>query len=537
MYGFLNILSYFAGKLFPKKMNNSNILRILKTFNKSEIKDFGRFVRSEFFNTNDNVTRTYEYLRKQYPEFKEESISKENIYRLLFPGAKYNDGTMRKISFDLTRLAEQYLIHKRASENSFESKINLLTELNERGLDKLYNRYFREAENETENIAIKDHVYYQQKYLLGSQWSRYSDSIRYKVDLHDKKVSYNERQSEKLSNFINYFLLVSMNLYRAQKYQAYTDQFKINDSLLDSIIDKLLEETKSNFSPGTDETLQNGLLENAAGSITGYNGNIVLNVYLYEIMLMNGKDEKKELVDDTYYLKLKAMLMEPSEQMTHDLKFSLYNILLQHCSHRIMKGYSEYINERFELDKIALSQQVYKSISETHFPPPAFASIVRNASEAGNSDWALEFIKGNKDRLDIDNRDVMLNFTNALCSFHSGDHERSLQFLSSISSVKRWEFKSAVKELTLQIFFELSMFVQAHYLADSYRHFLSSMTRNFSNDRIEGRLNYLKNFMILLRIKENPAVNGLNSVIETLNDRDLLIFNRDWLKEKAKEAS
>lgn len=500
-------------------MKNSSILRILKTFDKPEIKEFGRYIRSEFFNTNENVILVYDHLRKFYPGFEEQSVSKSVIFKKLFPGAEYNDGLMRKLSFDLTRLAESYITYKRSAENRFDTGLNLLAELNKRKLDKLFTRHYREIEKEINGLPSKDAGFHRLKYQLAIQWSNYADSIRYKIDLHEKKESHNEKLTEKLFHFMNYFLLTSMNSYRALKYQGYADRFEFTDELLDTITEKLLEEM------------------NRDGSSMRYGSdNPSLELYLCEIMLMRNKSPAHTPGSDAYFLRLKEILRTPSDGLHSDNKFSLYNILQQHCSYMIIRGFSGYISERFELDKIALKEGVYKSGAETHFPPPAFAAIVRNAAEAGDAGWAAGFVEQHKQMIEEDSRELVLNLSYALCSLHTGDFEASLKFLTGIKTVKRWEFKSAVKELTLQVFFELSMFVQAHYLADSYRHFLSSMTRNFSEERIESRLNFLKNYMALLRLKEDPSGNMLDAVKKNLETTGTLIFNRDWLMAKLLET-
>jgi hypothetical protein len=223
--------------------------------------------------------------------------------------------------------------------------------------------------------------------------------------------------------------------------------------------------------------------------------------------------------------------------LSHDLRFSLYNILLQHCAFRILRGFKEYGKERWELDKIALSQGIYMSIAEKYFPPPAFASIVRDASEAKQFEWAEIFINDYKTGLETNNFETAINLSYALINFNKKEYETSLEYLNKIKPVKRWEFKFAVKELTLLVFYELSMFSQAYYLLDSYRHFLIGMTRNFSSDRINSRNNFIKYYMKLLKVKEVSKKAGLPEIKSDLENKELLIFNRDWLREKINELT
>lgn len=500
-------------------MKNSNLIQILSTFEPGEIKEFGEFVSSGFFNKNESVVKLYEHLRKNYPAFQEDKISKERIYGKIFPGAKYNDGFMRKIIFNLSNLAESYIAYKNSVESPVESGINLLSELNKRKLDKLFTKHFSEIKNEVESSEEKNHVYYRRKYQLETLWMNYADNIRYKVDLHDKKESHNERIIEKLNHFTNYYLMFSLDTYRTLIYQGYADRFEYSDEFIDNIIGFLL--TRLN--------------EPAHSEPYAYIDNLVIRVYLYEIMLMKNKSGIEPLSEDTYYKQLKNILKSEADNLPHDSRFSLYNILQQHCANRIWRGFSEYRSERYELDKIALQQEIYMSKAETDFPPPTFASMVRDSSEMKDYKWAASFIESFKSRLEPVNYETVLNLSYAILHFNKGEFEKSLAFLNSITSVKRWEFKFAVKEMTLQVFYELSMYTQARYLADSYRHFNSSMAKNFSSERIESRNSFLKYYSALLKLKENPQENEAGKIVNELKNTDILIFNRDWLIEKARE--
>ena len=92
-------------------MIKSNLVELLRSFSLHEIKEFGEYVHSPFFNKNQSVMKLYDYIRKQYPEFRSEKLKKEFVFNALFPRAEYNDGFMRTLIFLLTQNAEQYLSH------------------------------------------------------------------------------------------------------------------------------------------------------------------------------------------------------------------------------------------------------------------------------------------------------------------------------------------------------------------------------------------------------------------------------------------
>jgi hypothetical protein len=238
---------------------------------------------------------------------------------------------------------------------------------------------------------------------------------------------------------------------------------------------------------------------------------------------------------DKYYHKLKGELVNTGNGFPGEARFSLYNILHQHCAYKLLRGFSDYKDERFELDKIALKYKIYKTDIENHFPPPAFAILVRDAAESGNIEWAENFIDEYEHTLDKDNYDTVINISKGLVNFYKGKFRESLDCLNKIKPVKRWEFKLAVKELTLMLYYELSMIQEAYYLADSFRHFVSKLGSYFPEERVISRNNFLKYYTRLLKLKENNSHKGTEDIIIDLENRGLVIFNRYWLKEKLKQ--
>src|SRR2546428_7800051 len=92
-------------------MVKSKAIDIIRTFTPVEFKEFGKFVRSPYFNENRKLAELHGLLKRYYPDFSRKSFTKENLYVKLFGGRKYNDGTMRKLLSGMHILAERYMIH------------------------------------------------------------------------------------------------------------------------------------------------------------------------------------------------------------------------------------------------------------------------------------------------------------------------------------------------------------------------------------------------------------------------------------------
>ena len=128
-------------------MKDSKLVKILRTFSKAEWKDFEKFAASQYFNGGRNYLPYLKLLRKYYPEFDSKKLTRESVYKALYPGKKYKDSVIFTVTSGLYSLAEEFLINKNAEGNRFEKEMNLLSQLSLRNIDGIHNKRFAEIEN------------------------------------------------------------------------------------------------------------------------------------------------------------------------------------------------------------------------------------------------------------------------------------------------------------------------------------------------------------------------------------------------------
>jgi len=86
-------------------MINTKLIRLLKTFSKSEINRFRDFVSSPYFNKNQNVIKLSEKVLAYYPGFDSEDLAEENIYSKIFGKEKFDYFRIKNIISDLFQLS------------------------------------------------------------------------------------------------------------------------------------------------------------------------------------------------------------------------------------------------------------------------------------------------------------------------------------------------------------------------------------------------------------------------------------------------
>src|SRR5437870_5390578 len=107
-------------------MIRSKVIDVLKIFTTEELKRFKLFLNSPFHNTNKKVIQLYELVRKYSPEFNNEKLKKEYLFKKLYPDKQYNDIVMRILISDLIKLAEDFIVHSSIINNETESRKYLL---------------------------------------------------------------------------------------------------------------------------------------------------------------------------------------------------------------------------------------------------------------------------------------------------------------------------------------------------------------------------------------------------------------------------
>src|SRR5438132_7757926 len=147
-------------------MENSNLVKLFKSFTAKEMKEFMEFVGSPFYNTNPNVIALFNILRKHYPSFKSRSVEKKKIFSVIYSAEKYKDSKMRLLVFYLNELAEKFLINKNLYNNTLGHEVLLLNELGRRNLRESFEKAIRRAYVKKSEAELKDSDYLINKFHI-----------------------------------------------------------------------------------------------------------------------------------------------------------------------------------------------------------------------------------------------------------------------------------------------------------------------------------------------------------------------------------
>jgi hypothetical protein len=480
-------------------MERSNLISTLKSLSPEESREFGYFVRSPFFNRSQGVVKLYEYLRKQYPEFEKEKIERKYVYKKIFETKDYNDGFMRVLISNLTKLSEEYLTQINFKKWHSTQKIFLLNELGTRRLEKEFKKIRKETEKLFNLTPPGDMNYYYDKGIFEDNvyfFNLYSMDKNKKIE--DEEISLKRI----IDNFTRFYLLASLTMYRKVLFKKNYTKMNVNLRFTEEIL-KILENHTGDFSDTP-----------------------VIGLHLNEILLMTKGDKK-------YFDTLKNIYINKHETLTPIEAHSLQNILQRYLSMQVYKGNLEYEKEKLELYKAAVRKKKILFPLVKQADPRLFTSITETALSFGEIKWTEDFINEHKHLLPPEVSETVLNICSAKVEFEKGNFEEALSLLNNVKT-KTLERVKEIKIILLKIYYEKAMYSEADKALDSSRHLLTRLKKTHTPMIYGSFMNFLQHYAILIKSKEKNKIKKVLEVEADLKKNKATIEYR-WLKRKVQQ--
>lgn len=479
-------------------MFKSPVIRILKSFSKQDIKEFGLFVQSPYFNTNQSVIKLFEQIKKFHPEFEENMPDKILLFEKTFGKIKYDDNFLRVTVFRLLELTKEYLIHRNLNRNRFKKDTILIDELNYCELYDLMLKSISELEKRADKLKVKDDEIYYVKYRL----EYFKNEIKAK---NTKMVTYKDTLNEDLMleqrNLNLYFFISSLKFFQ---YFLNQKDFVVNAKGCPDFINNILEFLE---------------LNKDYLNIPAIKSNYLL------IQLMISKADK-------YFYELKRMLIEDKDELSYLEKFNIISVLRNYAHRKLNEGSAEFTDSIIEVTKFSIDNDILSNTESGRFiSETRFMNLIWTANLSKETGWLEEFIKKFTNRIEPDKRQYVLAYCNAVIEFKKRNFQSSIEKLGKSGPIKNVYYKAAIKQLTLMNYYELKWFFPAAELLDAYRHFVKT-DKLLPETYIQRCNSFINYFNRLLKINDNPQQNVFE--ISELID-ELKSTSQTWLLKKALE--
>lgn len=493
----------------PKKGTNtfinSGILNLFKQFSKKEISDFEKFIRSPFYNNHSTLIKLFNELKKYYPEFNNNKLTKENLFSKVNKGKRYNDVVFRKYISNLTKLAEEYLNVLEIRSQKEKGDLNILNQLFRRNLNDMFEKKIKiiDKKYKSNNDFFEDY-FFNIHHLHKIKYNNYS--------ANNKSELVYENVTSSHINLVNYFLFNSLIDLKTLQSSKYT--YKVSEELNSIEIFYNCFDYKKFILMLKDVK---GLSEKESN---------LLELFYFDFQLSQNRN------DTVNYFKLKSKISECEKYLSKNLLYFYISQLNLYCLMEIAYGRNELERELFENYKSMIERDLFNKDGVGRINLSEYRAVLNAAIRAKEIDWAEYFINHYRNYISEDDRENVTNYGYALLLFEKKDYIKSLNHLTK---VKLDSFVYSLDSYILRfgIYYELNYFDTAVSLIDTFRHYIRN-NKFLSADINLKYNNFLRYFKKILKLKKNPEFTEINNFKKMLEE-EKIILKKKWMLEKAEE--
>ncbi|HEX2786764.1 MAG TPA: hypothetical protein VHP32_02585 [Ignavibacteria bacterium] len=472
------------------------MLLLLNKFTYKELLEFEKFIKSPFFNTSERVTKLFFYLKSLYPGITEEKISRENIFKAINSGKKYDDQNARKLISDFNRIFEKYLAYK--SFEKYKSAYNsyLSTSLKEAGDQKLFNFTAKKILTDFDNNFNRDNDYYYYKYKIEND-VYYANFDSYKPGI-PKIIKDKSKDVDFLFAFMKLHIYNEvLNIETAMKKKLDFDY-----SYYDSIM---------------------GFVKQNETEIKRKHPDLYV-IYLRTLMYKHS--------DEFAYVKELINYIRKNARKFNKEKLNFYYTFAA-------AFYWEFYNKG-DLSVIAPLFSIYNSMMKAEslimynkIFAADFNCIVLVGLHLEKYDWLENFIYKYGSYLDKEIRKDLVNLALARLHFRKNDFEKAISFASKVKS------SSPIYYVNINFIFGKSFFEQndiksLEYILDNLKHY-KSRNKQINKDLIDN-INIFNFYMTrLIKIYDSNDEDSYIELKNFLKKEKRFVPDKRWLIEKIKE--
>jgi hypothetical protein len=482
-------------------VNNSKLVNILRTFSKTEVKEFEKFILSPYFNRGRNYIPFFSQIKKFHPRFDNEKMTPEYIYSKMYPGRKFNKQIIWNMTSRMMNLAEEFLIHISLKKNRFVKDYQLAEELHDRKLASYYDKKLNDVEKGLDRMGWESN-YFQGKAQLerGRMSFHFLEDTQHLISKHVmKKGEYTILNFMKdLSDVISD--LEANTLMFNAKFELNMPHAFISNLDVQKIIEYAIEHKFKYAS--------------------------ILEMY-YQSMMMVLKFD-----DTAHFFRFKQLFEMNYNKFGKDERLKWYTSLTNYCSNKISKGVDSFRSILFEIHNSELKEGII--FSGKYLSKILFIQILRNALSINETVWAKHYIEEYGPKLKPSYQKPMKALGMAFYCQKMKEHEKVLENLGKVNFIDVRD-KLYVRFLYIRTYYDLSAHEALISYIDSTVKFLNKNSSINDNTR-KNYLAFIANLNRLINAKEKNDILELDILKKQFDENNRLLF-RTWLLEKIEEIN
>lgn len=468
-------------------MEKSRLVYVLMAFSAREMRQFGKFVESPFFNESSALVELFKYLHQCYPDFLSERIALPMVWQQLFGDEVFKEIKLRQLMSKLLSLAEQFLAYQQWQHNPIQAQIATTMALQDRALPKLFWSSWTTAENTNEEQPLRSVGYHQNRCTLAQIKHHY-------IEQQEQRDIEPELQavSDSLDTL---FILQKLKFFcKMHNYQLISHK------------------------PYRYE-LQDAIVEYA--KVQNFEQQPAIVAYYFALMTIRNKEE------NAHFFALKNILQQQHHLFSPEELQDLFVLARNFCIRRANVGERDFAHELLDLYKTEIDQETI--LQNGYIAPATYKNIVTLAIALKEMEWVVGFVEQLKQHLRPEHREEVYALNLARILFSQKNYAPILPLLQQVH-YRDTLFELSAKTLLLQTYFELGEYQVLLSFLDSFSVFLQRKT-SVSNLRkhYQNLIKYVKKW-VSIPDYDKAARQQLWEEIEQLSN----VAERAWLLNKVR---
>lgn len=480
-------------------MEKSYLLDMIKSLQPDELQRLSHFLASPYFVQgviSKETQALFQIILKAAPEFSEQKLNKDRVYKLLYPGKAVVEGKLKKLISELTKLVRNFLLieHYRKDGNEFQRQIDLAQIFRSKGLVSRHQQVVEKLRTFEEGDYLESLDQYHQEYLI-------------EYEVHLLESTYNQGKGElNISTLLN---KLELN-YFANSLEL-LNRFLLQQKVVQLDTSDIMHARLENF------------------SIPSY--------YLERSILLQTTQKihnllRYPLASTQDFQALMSFLQQNEERLAAETLNQFYTYLRNFCVIQIDKGDDDFIPVLHQIQRDNLQRGYFYQAEK--ISPLAYLSINQIAIKANQVEWALEFTETHRHRVvGLQETEEFYQLNKAIGLFAQNKLEEALNIIPFGSSYSTYHL--AARRLELKIYFELNSELLP-YKIDAFRMHISRASQKFLSDSLrELHANFVN---LIQQISQSPRRNKERSefLIRRIQEKKW-VAERHWLLEKARELA
>lgn len=476
---------------------DNKLIQLLCTFSKKELNSFGKFVTSPYHNESELLIKSYEYLKKYFPEFNSPELTKENIFRSMYGKQKYNDKKLRDRLSDMLKLAEEFLAIENLKKSPVHFKMQTLYSYNERDLKIHFDKIHNDIRYVLDGIIVKNEKSFYDEYML--------EGMRMGFYEHQKLLGRRKPYFEEINSHIKLY----MKYFTATLLRYYSIMNNVK-GILNVSYDKSLYEPVMNYIE------QNNFKQYP-----------LINIFT---LMININEDARDV--ESYY-KLKEVYLEHYRQMDEYDKMMVMTELYIHSNVRQRQGLPGFEREQFEIIKMQLEHKAYP-LEKGWMKREQFLVTVDMASSAGEIEWAETFIEEYHSKIVPAHRENTFRWAKGFLFHKRKEYEQALNEFAKVNTGDHFYY-FRVKQSVSMVYYELGEFENLFLLVDAFKHYIASNPALPEHIKI-WNTNYINVLNRLAGLALNYEEYKMDKLIADINGFSLSeIVSKNWLLNRGIE--